>query len=640
MAVKLKRIFSLMLVAVMLAGMSVVALAAYPDNYPNTHRNTGRNIADLIAVARTQIGYAELNPSTGVPLSETSQIAGYTKYGESFGYSTGEWCAYFVSWCGRKAGIPTSVLPRLGNCAASVSWYKKNSVYYPASSGYVPKAGDIVFFNWSGGSTAKHVGIVTGVSGNSVFTIEGNTGPGRGNRCMAKQRSRSAGYIVGYGVPAYNDSSSYGGSHSFVGVGTGGSYSDSISYSSSQLAVVTTSATEITATNAMLHGSVTNKGRLYVASAGFLFGTDKLKLDKYQVYKALTYPEIKLEMDVASNVGELKPKSTYYYRTYVTIDGVDYIGPTYALVTVDDIPKEIVLQDSTVHVGVGQTSEIFWSQLPLGSTDKGVTWVSEDKRIATVTGNGLVMGINYGRVKVSGKTNYGSATAECVIEVLIPTPSNLQFADVDEENITVKWDAVHGAKGYVLYRNSDIDSEPQKLAELDADKTEFRDTSVKAGEKYYYRIMTLADKDEYNSDISEVIYTTAKLPAPEKVTSSKNGVWINVEWSAVEKAKSYLVFRSTSENGLYTNIGKAYSEKFIDHDVLSGQTYYYKVVAENGNERTRSDFSAVTATKAKVVTKAEASKDSICMEVITPVPVKQKKAEIVRLGIKDFTPSF
>ena len=130
------------------------------------------------------------------------------------------------------------------------------------------------------------------------------------------------------------------------------------------------------------------------------------------------------------------------------------------------------------------------------------------------------------------------------------------------------------------------------------------------------------------------------LAAPEKVTSSKNGVWINVEWSAVEKAKSYLVFRSTSENGLYTNIGKAYSEKFIDHDVLSGQTYYYKVVAENGNDRTRSDFSAVTATKAKVVTKAEASKDSICMEVITPVPVRQKNAEIVRSGIKEFTPSF
>ena len=635
MAVKLKRCISLLLVMLMLSGMSVVALAAYPDNYPNTHRNTGRNIADIVAVARTQIGYAELNPSTGVPLSETSQVAGYTKYGESFGYSTGEWCAYFVSWCARKAGIPTSVLPRLGSCAASVSWYKKNSVYYPASSGYIPKAGDIVFFNWSGGSAAKHVGIVTGVSGNNVYTIEGNTGPGRGNRCMAKQRSRSAGYIVGYGVPAYNDSSSYAGSQSFTNLN-----SDSINYSSSKLAVVTTSATEITSTNAMLHGSVTNNGRLYVASAGFLFGTDKLKLEKYQVYKALTYPEINLEMDVASTVGELKPKSTYYYRTYVTIDGIDYIGPTYALVTVDDIPKEIVLQESTIHVGVGQTSEIVWTQLPAGSTDKGVTWISEDKRIATVTGNGLVMGINYGKVKVSGKTNYGNATAECVIEVLIPTPSNLQLTNVNEKNISVKWDAVHGAKGYVLYRNSDINSEPQKLAELDADETEFKDKSVKPGEKYYYRIMTLADKEEYNSDISEVVYTTAKLPAPEKITSSKNGVWIDVEWSAVKDADSYLVYRSTSENGLYTNIGKAYSEKFIDHDILSGQVYYYKVVAENGNDRTRSDFSDITATRARVVSKEEASVDSLCASSVTPVPVKQKKTEIVRLGITEFTPSF
>ena len=631
----IKRSLSFVLAVVILVGMTLSA-SAYMDTNPNTHRNTGRNIADLIAVARTQIGYAELHPSTGQILAPESQVAGYTKYGESFGYSTGEWCAYFVSGCARRAGIPTSVLPRLGNCAASVQWYKKHSVYRPASSGYVPKTGDIVFFNWAGGSTAKHVGIVTGVSGNNVYTIEGNTGPGRGNRCMAKTRSRSAGYIVGYGVPAYNDSQTYVGSYSFVG----GSYSDSISYSTSRLAVVTTSATEITATNAMLNGSISNSGRLLVSSAGFMFGENKDKLTKYPVIKGNNQSEIRLAMDVTSKAGALKPNSTYYYKTYASIDGTDYIGPTYAVVTVNDVPQQMILQESTVHVGVGQTAEIIWSQLPAGSTDKGATWTSEDEKIATVTNAGLVTGISYGKVKLSAKTNYGAAKADCIVEVLIPTPGNIRLVNVDEENITVKWDAVKGAEGYVIYRNTDLDTEPQVLKELDADETEFRDTSVEPGQKYYYRMMTVAKDETYNSDISGVVYSSARLSTPKKVTSSQNGVWIDVEWKAVNDAKSYLVYRATSENGLYTNIGRAYAEKYIDHDVLSGQTYYYKVVADNGNERTRSDFSNATSTMAKVVSKKMVQENDTFTCTMTPVPVKQNEAEIVRSRIKEFIPSF
>ena len=180
--------------------IGLVAYAfAYDDNYPNTYINTGNYVNDLIGVARTQIGYRELDPSTGNPVA-TNGPAGYTKYGDSFGAPTGEWCAYFVSWCAREAEIPTSVMPQLGNCAAMVKWYETYSVFHTASSGYIPKAGDLVFINWEGGATAKHVGIITGVSGDRLYTIEGNTGVGRGYECMARTRSLSASYIVGYGV--------------------------------------------------------------------------------------------------------------------------------------------------------------------------------------------------------------------------------------------------------------------------------------------------------------------------------------------------------------------------------------------------------------------------------------------------------
>lgn len=62
------------------------------------------------------------------------------------------------------------------------------------------RRGDIVFFDWGHTdniSAIDHVGIVTGVSGPKVYTIEGNYG----NRCG--RFTRYASDIAGYGRPAY-----------------------------------------------------------------------------------------------------------------------------------------------------------------------------------------------------------------------------------------------------------------------------------------------------------------------------------------------------------------------------------------------------------------------------------------------------
>ncbi|MFE9624305.1 CHAP domain-containing protein [Streptomyces sp. NPDC006527] len=62
------------------------------------------------------------------------------------------------------------------------------------------RRGDIVFFDWAGtNEIAKidHVGIVTGVSGSLVYTIEGNTAS------VCARRVRTEADIAGYGRPKY-----------------------------------------------------------------------------------------------------------------------------------------------------------------------------------------------------------------------------------------------------------------------------------------------------------------------------------------------------------------------------------------------------------------------------------------------------
>jgi len=591
-----KRISALFTVIVLCFCVAFEAAAAgYPDYYPNTHRNTGSHIADLLGVAKTQLGYTELN-SSGNPIPSTSD-GGYTKYGASFGEPNGAWCAYFISWCASQAGIPSSIVPRLGNCGTLTDWYQSRSIYYSRSSGYVPKPGDMVFFNWSGGSSAQHIGIVTGVSGNNLYTIEGNTGGDEGYMCNGRTRGLNASYVLGYGVPKYNDALTYVGSYAFAASvsSSSGSHSNSTAYGSN-LSVVTTTATSITSSDATLNGSIKNSGGNYISSAGFYFGANKNNLAKYPVVSGSSSNEIPLSLDIAKKFGKLKPNTTYYYRAYATINGNLYTGPMYAVVTVSDKPQQLVLSETTVNVGIGQTAEIMWAQLPVGSTDKGVTWTSSDPSIAVISNTGIITGMGYGKVTLTATTNYGSAFSSVDVNVLIGKPQNIKLTNITKDEIGISWDKVDKAKGYIIYRCESSDGKFKEHKKLDGSTTSFIDKDVKEGHRYYYKLKTLADKEKYDSDITEIMYITAKLPAPviSKAENDKNGFG-NLTWDKVDGTEKYVVYRSRAVDGVYVAISDVRGTSFTDFSANQPGEYFYKVVAYATNEKATSSFSEVAS---------------------------------------------
>ncbi len=75
---------------------------------------------------------------------------------------------------------------------------------------YTPAAGDIIFYDWqdsgSGDNTGApdHVGIVEKVSGSTITVIEGNYTDSVKRRTLQVNGR----YIRGYGLPAYNASTS------------------------------------------------------------------------------------------------------------------------------------------------------------------------------------------------------------------------------------------------------------------------------------------------------------------------------------------------------------------------------------------------------------------------------------------------
>ncbi|MGW7248808.1 CHAP and LysM peptidoglycan-binding domain-containing protein [Streptomyces decoyicus] len=115
------------------------------------------------------------------------------------------WCDAMITRCAVDAGEHEAVC--FGTDYAYTPWhaqrFKDAGQWHADVKGI--RRGDVVFFDWGGSNEIgkiDHVGIVTGVSGANVFTIEGNTA----NVCA--RRVRTAAAIVGYGRPKYKAPSS------------------------------------------------------------------------------------------------------------------------------------------------------------------------------------------------------------------------------------------------------------------------------------------------------------------------------------------------------------------------------------------------------------------------------------------------
>ncbi len=136
---------------------------------------TGNCADDIVNIARSQVGYHEgtSNKELAGAGTKVEGVEGgnFTEYGYFFnngksGY--GSWCAYFVNWCARQAGIsPNIIYAKDGYVESILNYYKKgiNGTWYkgPHYGGtYVPKKGDIAIIDFVGDyNGGDHIGIVS-----------------------------------------------------------------------------------------------------------------------------------------------------------------------------------------------------------------------------------------------------------------------------------------------------------------------------------------------------------------------------------------------------------------------------------------------------------------------------------------------
>lgn len=118
------------------------------------------------------------------------------------------WCAYYVIWCARKAGVPSGVIPTDPACRGMLAYFSDQHRAYGLD--YTPQKGDLIFYAYTPGGVANHVGIVVSATSTTVTTREGNTSGGKVathtfNRTAPNGRISGNLYILGYASPAYTN---------------------------------------------------------------------------------------------------------------------------------------------------------------------------------------------------------------------------------------------------------------------------------------------------------------------------------------------------------------------------------------------------------------------------------------------------
>lgn len=151
----------------------------------------------VLAAAKQQLGATDGSP----------YIAAYNKLTGSALPLNSAWCAAWVTYIMRAAGVPSDSVPAFASCSSAVKWFSAQGRFKSRASGYTPQPGDIIMYEWTpqNNGTAyddgeDHTGIVEQASGGNVHTIEGNSG-GVCKRCT---HSLDDIYISGYCVPLFN----------------------------------------------------------------------------------------------------------------------------------------------------------------------------------------------------------------------------------------------------------------------------------------------------------------------------------------------------------------------------------------------------------------------------------------------------
>ena len=289
------------------------------------------------------------------------------------------------------------------------------------------------------------------------------------------------------------------------------------------------------------------------------------------------------------------------------------------VVTVTEVKKEVtgvMLNKSSLNLGVGGSEVLSATVLPADATNKQVTWLSSTPSIATVSQSGVVTGVKEGTTQISVITAEGSKTAICSVTVSgqaqtepgtqtggIIDPATGKTAAATFSGMEIELDYTSTA-----YNGSDKEPGVSIQDASGNDLTEDVDYTLD-----YYNNLTVgkatvivSGKGKYAGVIAGVRFTikpkTVTVKSVKKASSRK----LNVVWASHKtQTTGFQVRYATTKkfkSGTYKTVtltSKSATSKALTK-LKAGKTYYVKVRAYKtvDGKKIYSSWSKVKSAKA------------------------------------------
>lgn len=216
----------------------------------------------------------------------------------------------------------------------------------------------------------------------------------------------------------------------------------------------------------------------------------------------------------------------------------------------------------------------------------------------------------YYKVKAIHKNPDASSAYSSVVsrmcDLARPTVTAGNVASTGKIKIT--WDAVDGAIEYKIYRSASKNGTFKLM--MTTTGCSYTNTSVEAGDTYYYKVKAIAETDDADSAFSSVKSRTCDLPRPKVTRGATSADAITISWDEIDGASHYSVYRSSTKDGTYKRLNTTESTSYTDNTVSAGQAHYYKVIANSpisGGSSAASSILTAKAVPAAVTLKTTAS---------------------------------
>ena len=298
---------------------------------------------------------------------------------------------------------------------------------------------------------------------------------------------------------------------------------------------------------------------------------------------------------VTYQITGLQEDTTYYVRVYATQTGADDGTPSSArdATTTLQPPGQVsglsLTVDSDVAITVSWTAalradgyRVEWGTTSGTYTDSATTTATSH----TITG--LTYSTTY-YVRVvatrTGANDGAPSTEESVTTLAPPTPGQVTGVDAtadDHDSITVTWNAVTDADGYVVQWDTDnAFGSPSDTTISSGSTVAYQITGLQEDTTYYVRVYatrTGADDGAPSSSVS----ATTELQPPGQVSGVSltvdSDVAITVSWTAALRADGYRVEWGTT-SGTYTASAATTATSYTVTGLTYSTAYYVRVVA-------------------------------------------------------------